>query len=348
MPTDRAGDLVTARSATHLMVADSPSQDSAPVASLTDGHRPPGRVADLAFRSVTLLAGFSVLVILGLIAFSTTHTAWPAFSKEGIHFFTSKTWDVPNQRFGALAFIYGTLVVSAIALVFAVPVSIGIALFITEVAPRKLRRPIVTVIDLLAAVPSVVYGLWGSLVLANITLPGFYTDVTSTFRHVPILHTLLSGKPVSGVSFMTAGLVVALMITPIITSITREVFMTVPTSQKEAAVALGATRWEMIRGAVFPHSRSGIVGAVLIGLGRAMGETIAVALVVGGATSVTAQLFSPGNTMAAQIANQFGEATDVYRAALVGLGVVLFAITIIIGVVARGLVARAEARGAGA
>jgi phosphate transport system permease protein len=325
------------------MVADSP-----PVVLLTDGHRPPGRVVDLVFRSVTLLAGFSVLLILGLIAFSTTHTAWPAFSKEGIHFFTSKTWDVPSGHFGALAFIYGTLVVSTIALVFAVPVSIGIALFITEIAPRGLRSPIVTVIDLLAAVPSVVYGLWGALVLANVTLPGFYADVARTFRSVPILHTLLSGRPVSGVSFMTAGLVVALMITPIITSITREVFVTVPTSQKEAAVALGATRWEMIRGAVFPHSRSGIVGAVLIGLGRAMGETIAVALVVGSATSLTGRLLSPGNTMAAVIANQFGEATDIYRAALVGLGVVLFVITIIVGVIARALVARAEARSAGA
>jgi phosphate transport system permease protein len=159
---------------------------------------------------------------------------------------------------------------------------------------------------------------------------------------------LLSGRPLSGVSFMTAGLVVGLMITPIITSITREVFVTVPTAQKEAAVALGATRWEMIRGAVFPHSRSGIVGAVLIGLGRAMGETIAVVLLIGSSTQLTGRLFSPGETMASVIVNQFGEATDLYRAALVGLGVALFAITIIIGVLARGLVARVEARGVGA
>jgi phosphate transport system permease protein len=163
-----------------------------------------------------------------------------------------------------------------------------------------------------------------------------------------VLRTLFSGRPVSGVSYMTAGIIVALMITPIITSITREVFETVPKAQKEAAVALGATRWEMIRGAVFPHSRSGIVGAVLIGLGRAMGETIAVALVIGSATSLTARVFSPGDTMAAVIANQFGEATGTYRAALVGLGVVLFAITIIIGVIARAFVARADARSAGA
>jgi phosphate transport system permease protein len=321
--------------------------DSLPVARLSDGHRPPGLVADRAFRSVAMLAGLSVLIILGLIAFSTTHEAWPAFSKEGLRFFTTKTWDVPAGHFGALAFVYGTLVVSAIALLLAVPVSIGIALFITEVAPRRMRRSIVYVIDLLAAVPSVVYGLWGLKVLA-IDTPGFYRDVSSFFRPVPILHTLFSGEPLSGVSFMTAGIIVALMITPIITSITREVFATVPTAQKEAAVALGATRWEMIRGSVFPHSRSGIVGAVLIGLGRAMGETIAVALVIGSATSVTARLFSPGDTMASVIANQFGEATDIHRASLIGLGVVLFAITIVIGVIARAFVARVEARSAGA
>ena len=342
MPADREGDLFTTGPPPHLMVANSP-----PVAGLTDGHRPPGLVADRAFRLLALLAGFSVLVILGLIAFSTTHEAWPVFSKEGVHFFTSKTWDVPGQHFGALAFIYGTLIVSAIALVLSVPVSIGLALFITEVAPRRLRRSIVYVIDLLAAVPSVVYGLWGLLVLAP-AIAGFYGNVASAVRPVPILHTLLSGRPVSGVSFMTAGAIVALMITPIITSITREVFATVPTAQKEAAVALGATRWEMIRGAVFPHSRSGLVGAVLIGLGRAMGETIAVALLIGSATSITARLFSPGDAMASVIANQFGEAVDVQRAALIGLGVVLFAITIVVGVIARGFVARVEARSAGA
>ena len=324
------------------MVADLP-----PVAHLSDGRRAPGLVADRAFKGAAMLAGFSVLVILGLIAFSTTHEAWPAFSKEGLHFFTSKTWDVPGGHFGALAFLYGTLVVSGIGLVLAVPVSIGIALFITEVANRRFQRPIVYVIDLLAAIPSVVYGLWGLKVLA-VDSPGFYRDVSNTFRHVPILHTLLSGRPISGVSFVTAGVIVALMITPIITSITREVFATVPAAQKEGAVALGATRWEMIRGAVFPHSRSGIVGAVLIGLGRAMGETIAVARVVGSATSVTARLFSPGDTMASVVANQFGEATDLHRASLIGLGVVLFAITIVIGVVSRAFVARFEARSAGA
>ncbi|HEX4493238.1 MAG TPA: phosphate ABC transporter permease subunit PstC [Acidimicrobiia bacterium] len=324
------------------MVAASP-----PVSHLADGQRAPGLLADRAFRAVALLAGLSVLVILGLIAFSTTQQAWPAFTHQGLSYFTATTWDPPHNRFGTLTFLYGTIVVSAIALVFAVPVSIGIALFITEIAPRRLRNSIVYVIDLLASVPSVVFGLWGFLYVAP-KLTGLYTDVSHWTHSIPLIGTMFSGRPITGLGFMTAGLVVALMITPIITSITREVFATVPVAQKEGATALGATRWEMIRGAVLPHSRSGIVGAVLIGLGRAMGETIAVTLVIGSATSLTGRLFSPGNTMAAGIASQFGEATGDYRAALVGLGVVLFFLTILIGVAARGLVARFEQRSTGA
>ena len=324
------------------MVAVSP-----PASHLSDGQRAPGLIADRVFRAVALLAGFSVLLILGLIAFSTTQQAWPAFTHQGLRYFTSTTWDPAHDKFGTLAFLYGTLVASAIALVFAVPVSIGIALFITEIAPRRIRSSIVYVIDLLAAVPSVVFGLWGFLFLSQ-KLTGFYTDVSHWTKPIPLIGTMLSGHPITGLGFMTAGIVLAIMITPIITSITREVFATVPVAQKEGAVALGATRWEMIRGAVFPHSRSGIVGGVLIGLGRAMGETIAVAMVIGSATSVTGRLFSPGNTMAAGIASQFGEATGDYRAALIGLGVVLFFITILIGIVARGLVARFETRSAGA
>jgi phosphate transport system permease protein len=323
------------------MVAASP-----PLSRLVDGPRTRGRVADRVFRAVALLAGLSVLLILGLIAFSTTQQAWPAFTHHGLRYFTSTTWDPPHGQFGALAFIYGTLVVSGLSLVFAVPVSVGIALFTTEIAPRRLRTSIVYVIDLLAAVPSVVYGLWGFLFVAP-KLSGFFDDVSHWTKPVPVIGTMLSGHPVSGLSFMTAGLVVALMITPIITSITREVFATVPVAQKEGAVALGATRWEMIRGAVLPHSRSGIVGAVLVGLGRALGETIAVTMVIGSATAVTGRLLSPGNTMAAAIASQFGEATGDYRAALIGLGVVLFFVTIVIGVIARGFVARLDARGAG-
>jgi phosphate transport system permease protein len=227
-------------------------------------------------------------------------------------------------------------VASAIALVIAVPVSVGIALFLAELAPRRVRRTVSYLVDLLAAIPSVVYGLWGVLVLAPFVV-GPYDAVARATRSVPIVSTLLSG-PASGKSLFTAGLILALMVTPIITALSREIFDTVPAGQKEAALALGATRWEMIRGAVIPHSRNGVVGAVMLGLGRAMGETIAVALVIGSSPQITAHLFSSGDNLAAVVANQFGEAGGLHRSALVGLGVVLFAMTILVNAVARTIV----------
>ena len=301
----------------------------------------PGRlkIADRTFRIVALACGLLVLAILALIAIFMTNQAWPAFTRAGFHFITSRDWDPNTNHFGALAFIYGTLGISLIALVFAVPVSLGIALFLTEVAPLRLRTPVVYVIDLLAAIPSVVFGLWGILALQT-PLGKFYGDVSSFFSGVPVLDRIFRGN--AGRSFFTAGIIVALMITPIITSLTREVFATVPRSQKEAALALGATRWEMMRTSILGYGRSGVVGAVMLGLGRAMGETIAVALVIGSIPSITLSLFHPGDAMAAVIANQFGEASGAFRAALIGLGVVLFAMTIVINIVARGFVSRAE------
>ena len=218
------------------------------------------------------------------------------------------------------------------------PVSIGIALFLSELAPRRLRRWVIYLVDLLASVPSVVFGLWGILVLAP-KIRGLYDTVADLVEPIPLLN-ILFGQPVSGRSFFTAGLILALMITPIITSLTREVFDTVPAGQKEAAFALGSTRWEMIRGAIFPHSRAGMTGAVMLGLGRAMGETIAVALVIGSSATLTARLFGPGDAMAAVIANQFGEAGGLHRASLIGLGVVLFGMTIIVNLIARSIVTR--------
>lgn len=289
--------------------------------------------ADGIFRGTALASGLSVLVILGLIAVSTTQEAWPAFRQEGLSFLTSSRW-VPNvDVFGALAFIAGTLIVSALAVAIAVPVSVGIALFLSELAPRRLRKPVTYLIDLLAAVPSVVFGLWGVLVLAP-QIVKVYDVIAGWAEPVPVLGTLF-GPPAVGRSFFTAGLILALMITPIITSITREVFDTVPSGLKEAAYALSATRWEMIRGAILPHSRNGMIGAVLLGLGRAMGETIAVALVIGSSPQLTARLFGSGDAMAAVIANEFGEAFGVWRAALIGLGVVLLGMTIVVNVLAR-------------
>ncbi|HEY4410459.1 MAG TPA: phosphate ABC transporter permease subunit PstC [Acidimicrobiia bacterium] len=307
------------------------------------------RLADQTFRWVCLASGLLVLVVLGLILFSTTKEAMPAFRHEGLKFVTSKDWNPAANHFGALAFIYGTLLVSAIALVIAVPVSIGLALFITELAPKRLRVPVTYLIDLLAAIPSVVYGLWGILVFGPwlAKAGGLYDHIGSLFHSVPLLGTMFEGN--SPRNFMTAGIILAMMITPIVTSISREVFATVPRDQKEAAWGLGATRFEMIRGAVVPYSRTGLVGAVMLGLGRAMGETIAVALVIGSTPSVNfpPHLFGPGDAMAAVVANQFGEATDVHRAALIGLGVVLFVMTVIVNLLARRITSRADRRLAG-
>ena len=228
----------------------------------------------------------------------------------------------------------------------AVPVSIGIALLLTEVVPYRWSRPIVYVIDLLAVVPSVVWGLWGILVFAP-WIAKIYASIASGVNGIPVLGSLF-GPPTSGASFFTAGIILAFMITPIVTSLSREVIATVPAIDREGAYALGATRWEMIRGAVWPHSQGGVVGAVLLGLGRAMGETIAAALVIGSSATITSHLFAPGYSLPAVIANQFGEATGVFRAALFGIGVLLFVITIIINLVARGVVARSARRKRGA
>lgn len=295
-------------------------------------------LSDRAFGLLSLAAGLTVFAVLGLIAISTTREAWPAFRADGLHFFTSTRWAPNAVAFGSLPFVFGTVLVSAIALLIAVPVSLGLALFLTEVAPRRLRRAAGSLVDLLAAVPSVVYGLWGILVFAPFAVKA-YEPLSDATASIPVLGWVF-GPPANGFSFATAGIILALMVTPIITAITREVFDTVPASQKEAAYALGSTRWEMIRGAILPYSRSGIAGAVLLGLGRAMGETIAVALVIGSSPTITSHIFRPGDAMAAVIANQFGEAGGLHRSALIALGVELFFITILVNIVARAIVAR--------
>jgi phosphate transport system permease protein len=271
--------------------------------------------ADTAFRWTTIIAATLVLVILGLVAASMTQRALPVIQKMGPEFLTSSKWSAAEDHYGALAFIFGTLYTALIALVLAVPVSLGVALFITQVAPRWLKRPMIYLIDLCAVVPSVVWGLWGVLVLS---------------QHFGL-----------GRSFATAGVILAVMITPIITSLAREVIETTPTTDKEAAIALGATRWEMITATVLPHSKGGLVGAVMLGLGRAMGETIAAALVIGSALGqVSANPFAPGNSMPAVIANEWGEADDLHKSALITLAVTLFVLTIIVNLIATWIVQR--------
>jgi phosphate transport system permease protein len=302
-------------------------------------------LGDRGFQILALASGLLVLVILVLIAVSTSQQASSWFSAEGLKIFTNN-WDPATNQFGALAFIYGTAITAVIAIIIAVPVSVGVALLLNEVVPYRWSRPIVYVIDLLAVVPSVVWGLWGILVFAP-WIQHIYASIASGVKGIPVLGSLF-GPPTSGASFFTAGIILAFMITPIVTSLSREVIATVPQIDREGAYALGATRWEMITGAVWPHSQGGVVGAVLLGLGRAMGETIAAALVIGASPVITSHLFAPGYNMPAVIANQFGEASGEFRAALMGLGVLLFGFTIIINILARGVVERSARRKRGA
>ena len=306
-------------------------------------HRRP--LGDRVFQILAAAAGVLVLVILALIAISTSQQASSWFSTQGWKIFTVD-WNPATNSFGALSFIYGTIITAAIAIILSVPISVAMALLLTEVVPRRWARPIVYVVDLLAVVPSVVWGLWGILVFAP-WLFKIYTSIASGVKGIPVLDALF-GQPVSGASFFTCGIILAFMITPIVTSLSREVFATVPAIDKEGAYALGATRLEMIRGTVWPHSQGGVVGAVLLGLGRAMGETIAAALVIGSSPVITSHLFAAGYDMPAVIANQFGEASGEFRAALIGLGVLVFLITIVINLIARGVVERSARRKRGA
>jgi phosphate transport system permease protein len=278
--------------------------------------------ADRAFRWTAAGAAALVLVILGMVTITITHRSMPVFRQMGHAFFTTTRWSPADALFGALPFVWGTAFTALIALLIAVPISLGMALFMTQVAPPAVRRPMVYLMDLLAGVPSVVFGLWGVLVLSQ------------SFG--------------LGRSFLTAGIILAIMIIPIITSLSREVIETTPPGDKEGALALGATRWEMIGAAVLPHSAGGLVGAVMLGLGRAMGETIAAALVIGSALGqITLRPFAPGNSMPAVIANEWGEADDLHKSALIALAVTLFLITIIVNLLATGIVQRSMKRGQG-
>jgi phosphate transport system permease protein len=328
------------------------SERQTPVVGLTEKDR--GRLTDRAFWIVCVVAGVAVLAILAWILYSLIEQSIPAFREAGWSMFTNTRW-VPNdpdgdgpatETFGLLGFVFGTAVVSLIALIFAVPVSLGIALFLTELSPQRIRAVVITLIDVLAAVPSVVFGLWGVLVLAPAIVP-LYQWLNGVFEGVPGLGSVF-GEASSGRTFMTAGIILAVMIVPIITSICREVFTTVPSSDKQAAYALGATRWEMIKGAVLPHSFGGIIGAVMLGLGRAMGETILVALVMGSTVQITANMFTGGYALPGGIVNLFGEASGTFTSVLMVMGVVLFVLTVLVNLLARNVVRRAEIRMRGA
>ncbi len=295
------------------------------------------------YRFITTAFALSIPLLLVLLGIEVAVAAWPALSAFKLSFLTSSRWDAVEGVFGAAPAIYGTLVSSALALVIATPLAIGVAIFLSEFAPPWLRQPVAFLVDLLAAIPSVVYGLWGIFVLVP-ALREYVMPFLSDRLHLG--NTPFFSGPAYGPSMLAAGLILAIMVLPYISSVTREVLMAVPRSQREAALALGATRWEMIWGAVLPYARSGIVGGILLGLGRALGETMAVTMVIGNRHEISSSLFAPGYTMASLIANEFSEATnDMHLSALMAVGAVLLLVTVIVNVIARLLVWRVERQG---
>jgi phosphate transport system permease protein len=289
---------------------------------------------DRWFRWALVAVVFFVLVSLASAALSMLWGGREVLAQEGIGFFISSEWNPVENKYGALAPIYGTVVTALIAMLIAVPISFGIALFLTEVAPRWLRTPIGTAIELLAAIPSIIYGMWGLFVLVPMMTEYVTPWLNDNAGTLPLVGRLFQGPPL-GIGVLTAGFVLAIMVIPFIASVMREVFLTVPTRLKESAYALGATKWEVSWDIVLPYTRSAVVGGIFLGLGRALGETMAVAFVIGNSVSLSASLLEPGTTIAALIANDFGEATDTYRSALLLLGFVLFIVTFVVLAIAR-------------
>lgn len=289
---------------------------------------------DKLFRWITTLFAFSILAILALMLLEMCSESWPAIKQFGWRFISGSDWDAVQGSFGALPYLYGSVVSSVLALALATPLSIGAAIFITEIAPKKLGSFIAPLVELLAAIPSVIYGLWGVLVMAPWLQSTVQPFLIEHFGFLPFFQ----GAPY-GVSMLAAVFILMIMVVPIITSITREVLLAVPQSQKEAAIALGATRWETIKVAVLPYGRSGILGAAILGLGRAVGETMAVTMVIGNAPKISLSLLSPAYTMPSVIANEFAEAVSkLHTAALMEIGLMLMVVTLIINAMARLLI----------
>jgi phosphate transport system permease protein len=302
---------------------------------------------DRIFKVVTQISAITVLALLAGVMIALLHGSLLTWQTFGFDFLITEKWNPVTEKFGALAPIYGTLVTSAIAMLIGVPVSIGIAIFLTEICPERLRRSIGIAIELLAGIPSIIYGIWGLFVFApwfQATVQPFLID---TFANVPIMNQLFAGPPY-GIGMLTAGLILAIMVLPFITSITREVFETVPPVLKEAAYGIGCTRWEVMRRVVIPYTRVGIIGGVMLGLGRALGETMAVTFVIGNAHKIFPSLLAPGTTISAAIANEFTEAVgDLYTSSLIALGLILFFITFIVLAIARLMLMRIAMKAGG-
>ena len=291
---------------------------------------------DLAFRGVLTLGAVAVPILMAFLVWELWLGSRMAVDQFGIDFVTGSSWDPVTGQFGAVPLIFGTLVSSLLALLIAVPLSLGVAIFLTEFAPARIRQPIAFVIELLAAIPSVVYGLWGIFVLIPFLRATIFPFLRGLFGFLPFFQ-----GPIYGPSMLSAAVILAIMVMPYIMSVSREVLLAVPPSQREAALALGATRWEAVITAVVPYARSGIIGAIILGLGRALGETMAVTMVIGNRHEIAASLFAPGYTMAAVIANEFTEAaTDIHFSALTLVALVLFVVTVLVNAGARLLIWR--------
>ncbi|HVX80512.1 MAG TPA: phosphate ABC transporter permease subunit PstC [Devosiaceae bacterium] len=295
---------------------------------------------DRLFFYLTLASAVFVVVMLLGVVVSLLVGAWPALEKFGPAFVWTQRWSPVKEIFGALAPIYGTLVTSLIAMLIGIPVSIGIAIFLTEICPMPLRRPIGVAIELLAGIPSIIYGLWGFFFLAPFLKTTIQPFLIDTIGNVPVIGVLFGGAPY-GIGLLTAGIILAIMVLPFITSITRDVFLTVPTLLRESAFGMGMTTWEVVRSIIIPYTRVGLVGGIMLGLGRALGETMAVTFVIGNSHNISPSLLAPSTTISATIANEFTEATsDLYTSSLIALGLILFVITFGVLAFAKWLLAR--------
>ncbi len=307
--------------------------------SAADPHGRNDARNDRLFRYLLLATVAFVLLALAGAALSMLWGGRQALQATGLDFFFSADWNPVENRYGALVPIFGTVVTAAIAMLLAIPVSFGIAFHLTEVAPRWLRGPVGSAIELLAGIPSIIYGMWGLFVLVPVMTTYVTPWANDHLGTLPVIGPLFQGPPI-GIGMLTAGIVLAIMVVPFITSVMREVFLTVPTRLKESAYALGSTKWEVTWDIVLPYTRSAVIGGIFLGLGRALGETMAVAFVIGNSTRFTASLLEPGTTIAALIANDFGEATETYRSALLLLGFVLFIVTFVVLAIARLMLAQ--------
>ena len=299
-------------------------------------------LAENTFRAATFAAAMLVLVLLGGVILSLVIGSMPAIRQFGFGFLTTQSWNPVTEKFGAIAPIYGTIVTSLIAMAIGIPVSFGIAIFLTELCPYPLRRPIGIAIELLAGIPSIIYGIWGLFVFAPFLQQTVQPLLIDTVGNVPLIGALFAGPPY-GIGIFTAGLILAIMVLPFITAITRDVFLTVPPVLKEAAYGVGCTTWEVVRKVVLPYTRVGVIGGVMLGLGRALGETMAVTFVIGNAHRISASILAPGTTISASIANEFNEAVgDLYTSSLIELGLILFVITFFVLAAARIMLMRIE------